>query len=336
MRLCVALTVVSLGVLALAPATAEAQPPQAPEAEEEEAPTEEDRATAREAYGRGQSAFETGEYEDALAAFQEAYEAIPNPIVLVSIANSQERLGDVRAAVETLEQYLEEREDAPDREEIEGRLEELRSTPAVLVVSSTPTGATITVDGEAQEEVTPAEIEVPAGEHTVAITLEGYEEESETVTVAFGERYEHAPVLTEVEPVADEFGEEGEGAEYEEEEVAVEEPEDEGVSTGVWVTSAVAGVGLVTGTVLGFLALSEQSEFDDTPTTDAADKGETFALFADVAFGVALAAAITAVVLYLTDSGDDEDAEGDEESASLTVVPAVGSNGGGVAANVTF
>jgi tetratricopeptide (TPR) repeat protein len=312
-----ALTLVSMGALVLAPATADAQR-RAPQAEEQ-GPSDEDRAAARDAYGRGQSAFESGDYETALAAFLEAYEAVPNPIVLVSIANSQERLGDVQAAIDTLEQYLEERADAPDREAIEQRLEDLRTRPATLVISSTPTGAAITIDGEPSDEVTPAEVEVPAGEHTIAIALEGYEESSEVVTVATGERYEHAPVLTEAVPAGDEF-----------------EEEEEGVSAGVWVASAIAGVGLITGTVLGFLALSEQSEFDDMPATDVADRGETYALFADVALGVALASAITAVVLYLTNSDDDDDEDDDEESASLTVAPAVGTHGGGVAAHLTF
>jgi tetratricopeptide (TPR) repeat protein len=329
-----ALTLVSMGALVLAPATADAQR-RAPQAEEQ-GPSDEDRAAARDAYGRGQSAFESGDYETALAAFLEAYEAVPNPIVLVSIANSQERLGDVQAAIDTLEQYLEERADAPDREAIEQRLEDLRTRPATLVISSTPTGAAITIDGEPSDEVTPAEVEVPAGEHTIAIALEGYEESSEVVTVATGERYEHAPVLTEAVPAGDEFGEEGEGDEYEEEEEEVVEEEEEGVSAGVWVASAIAGVGLITGTVLGFLALSEQSEFDDMPATDVADRGETYALFADVALGVALASAITAVVLYLTNSDDDDDEDDDEESASLTVAPAVGTHGGGVAAHLTF
>ncbi len=336
MRFLVALTLVCMGAHALAPAIADAQR-QRRQAAAEEGPSEEARAAAREAYGRGQTAFDAGDYENALAAFQEAYEAVPNPIVLVSIANSEERLGDVRAAVETLEQYLEERADAPDREEIELRLADLRSRPAHLDISSTPTGASITLDGEAREEVTPAEIEVPAGEHTIGLSLEGYEDSTETVTVSFGERIEHAPVLAEAEPVADEFGEEGEGDEYDTEEEETEEiEEEEGVSAGVWVTSAIAGVSLITGTVLGFLALSQQSEFDDMPTTDTADKGELFALFADVGFGLAAAMAITAVVLYLTSSDDEDEEEEDEESASLTIVPAVGSHGGGVAANLTF
>jgi tetratricopeptide (TPR) repeat protein len=331
-----ALTLVSMGVLALAPSSAVAQQRRQPA---DAGPTAEQRTAAREAYGRGQAAFQSGEYETAEAAFREAYEAVPNPIVLVSIAESQERLGNLPGSVETLERYLAERADAPDRAQIEAKITEFRSRPATLVVSSTPTGANITIDGEMQDDVTPAEIEVPPGEHTIAIGLEGFEESTETLEVVFGERREHAPVLTEA-VTGDEFGEEGEGGELEEEEEEATDDDEATVSTGVWITSAIAGVGLITGTVLGFLALSEQSDFDDTPTEESADQGQTFALFADVAFGVAIAAAVTAVVLYFTgSSGDDDDESSDDEdeaSASLDVLPAVSTHGGGLAARLSF
>jgi tetratricopeptide (TPR) repeat protein len=107
-----ALTLVSMGVLALAPSSAVAQQRRQPA---DAGPTAEQRTAAREAYGRGQAAFQSGEYETAEAAFREAYEAVPNPIVLVSIAESQERLGNLPGSVETLERYLAERADAPDR-----------------------------------------------------------------------------------------------------------------------------------------------------------------------------------------------------------------------------
>ena len=41
--------------------------------------------------------------------------------------------------------------------------------------------------------------------------------------------------------------------------------------------------------VFGFLALSEQSSYDSAPQADTADRGEAFALVADISFGVAAA-----------------------------------------------
>jgi hypothetical protein len=256
--------------------------------------------------------------------------------VLVSLGEARERGGNLTAAVETYERYLAARTDAPDRARIEGKIRELRARPARLAVSSTPSGASIRVDGEATGDVTPAEVEVPPGSHTIGLEADGFEAAEESVEVTFGEQREVAVELTAV-PEAVEETVEGDGEELGEEEEIVEAParEGKGVSPGVWVASAIAGVGLVTGTVLGFLALSDQAEFDDTPSDETADRGETFALFADVAFGVAAAAAITAVVLYLTSDDGDDESEASTE-ARLEVTPVVGTQGGGIRANVRF
>ncbi len=326
------LVLLAMATAVLSPSSADAQRRRRRAAAEPAGPSDADRATAREAYGRGQTHLEAGEFEQAEAAFMEAYGAVPNPVVLIGVAHARERGGNAVGAVESYERYLTERADAPDRAEVEQSIAELRARPATLVLTSTPPGAAITIDEVAREEVTPAEVEVPPGDHTVALTLEGHEPVTETVTVTFGERHEVAPAFVALPPVGDEFGEEGEGEEYEEpEEEATEE--DEGIPAGVWVSSAVAGVGLITGSVLGFLALSEQSSFDDDPTEETADNGETLALFADVAFGVAIAGAITAVVLWLTSGSDDDD---EDESAELQITPAVSAHGGGVAAAMSF
>ncbi|RLB56862.1 MAG: hypothetical protein DRJ42_02020 [Deltaproteobacteria bacterium] len=324
------LVLFAMATAVLSPSSADAQRRRRRAAAEPAGPSDADRATAREAYGRGQTHLEAGEFEQSEAAFMEAYGAVPNPVVLIGVAHARERGGNAAGAVESYERYLTERADAPDRAEVEQSIAELRARPATLVLTSTPPGAAITIDEVAREEVTPAEVEVPPGDHTVALTLEGHEPVTETVTMTFGERHEVAPAFVVLPPVGDEFGEEGEGEEYEEpEEEAAEE--DESIPAGVWVSSAVAGVGLITGSVLGFLALSEQSSFDEDPTEEAADNGETLALFADVAFGVAIAGAITAVVLWLTSGSDDDD-----ESAELQITPAVSAHGGGVAAAMSF
>lgn len=316
--------------LVVAP-SAEAQQQQAGAAEEQ--PSEEARATAREAYARGQEEFRSGNFEAAEAAFQQAYDAVPNPVVLLGIAESRERLGNVAGTIEVLEKYLEERPDAPDEAEVQERLTNLRATPAVLMVSSDPPGAAITIDAEARDEVTPAEIEVPAGEHVVAVSLAEHEPASQTVEVGPGARQEVAVELAAAEEGLDEdpFGDGGEGG-------AAPPPTDEGdegdetLPAGVWVAAGISGAALVGGTVLGFLALSEQSDYDMMPTEGSADRGERLALFADVAFGAAAIAGVTAIVLYLTDSGS----EGGDETPDVAVAPSFGPNGGRIDARVQF
>jgi hypothetical protein len=54
------------------------------------------------------------------------------------------------------------------------------------------------------------------------------------------------------------------------------------------------------GTVFGVIALGDKSDYDKNPTTKTADNGDTHALIADMAFGVALTFGVTSAVLFLT------------------------------------
>ncbi len=92
---------------------------------------------------------------------------------------------------------------------------------------------------------------------------------------------------------------------------------------------SVAGVGLVSGVVLGLLANSKASEARDFGTPDAAtlddfndasDRAESLALGADLAFGAALVgAAILVVDLFLLDHGDPASAVLGTDASGLVV-----------------
>jgi len=298
------------------------------------APTDEARATAREAYGRAQQLFQAGDYAGSEAAFMEAYAAVPNPVVLMGVGESRERAGNLVGAIEAFEHYLAERTDAPDAAAVRTRIEGLRAHPATLAVRSTPPGAAITLDGEATGRTTPAELEVAAGEHRIGLRLDGHSDESRSLDAGPGAHEEVAVELTEVaaEPAL------GDG-----EPIPETVPEDhasqddaEDVNTGVWVTAGVSAGALLMGTVIGFLALSEESDFNDAPTADSADRGEKLALFADVAFGVAAAAALTGIILHFTQADDDDDEDNDETATRVDVAPAVGPHGAGLSAQVRF
>lgn len=351
------LTLVLTTVIELVPGRADAQATSAP--------TDAQRARARQLYGEGQAHFDAGRFEQAQAAFQGAYDQVPNPVVLLGVASAQERLGNSADAARTLRLYLRERPDAPDRATITERIAQLDPTGATaepataatgtIRVVCTPAGAAITIDGQDTGRTAPADLEVAPGEHTVTLTLEGHQPVTETVMVAPGGMNELALTLAAVEegvPLegteADALGETGEGDAEAEADAMTSPPPltaaDTSPSTGVWVTTAIAGVGLVTGTVFGFLALSAQSDFDSNPTADAADRGETFALVADLAFGVAIAAGVTAIVLYATDRPAAE-AEGDvdaeptarrDQAPRLTLAPWGGPSGGGAAMRLQF
>ncbi len=318
------------GATLVAPASAEAQA----------APTAAQRTRARALYTEGQRQFAAHAYTEALAAFEGAYAQVPNPVVLLGVASAQEQLGQRAEARATLERYLRERPDAPDRAEIETRIAALPAPAAptgTIRIACTPAGAAIQIDGESRG-TSPADLIVSPGEHELRLTLAGYEPLMQSVTVQPDATVEITVELVGAAQVASEEGVFGEGGVESEDEAEEATPVEEAPlstdpSAGVWITTALAGVALVTGTVFGFLALSRQSDFDAMPTRSAADEGEAFALVADLSFGVAIAAGITAIVLYATERPA---APADTATASVRFVPFGSPNGGGAALSATF
>jgi tetratricopeptide (TPR) repeat protein len=61
---------------------------------------------ARRHFDSGAAYLEESDYDNALKAFQKAYELSQRPEILLNIATVQERRGDLAAAISALEQYL--------------------------------------------------------------------------------------------------------------------------------------------------------------------------------------------------------------------------------------
>lgn len=251
---------------------------------------------ARNAYNEGQKRFEAGEYQQAKDSFQKAYDTVPNPVVLLSIAESQVHLKELDEAIANLERYLEERPDAPDRADVEKRIEEIKRTPAVLVVVSDPSGADISIDGKQTYKTTPAEIELAPGEHKVELSTNDGRKESEAVFARFGKRHELQIEFSPEEPAEPLAGDSLASGTTDE----VLEESSEGSSIAPWIVMGVGAAALAAGTVLGVLALHEEASFNERPNEGSADTGERLALFADVSFGVGAAAVVTGFVLLFT------------------------------------
>jgi hypothetical protein len=300
------------GVLVLGCSTASAQ-----------APTPKDKAHARELYALGQQMFRQGDFGGALRAFEDAYRSVPNPVVLLSVAECQVRIEQYTEAVVSLTRYLEERPQAPDRPQVEAQIQKLREKPGIVSVESTPPGANIWVDGLPTALTTPADVELLAGDHVVVVEAPGYSTAQQNVTVLIGsrQRVSLAP-LPEAKP----------------EETAPAAPavdlNAKATShgrTAIWVATGVGAAGLVAGAVLGGMALKTKGDFDAKPSETTADKGERLALFADVGFGIAAAAGITAVVLYVTSDKDK-----DKKEQSWSVKPQVAKQRFGLTGKLSF
>lgn len=299
---------------------------QGPVAAPRSEPTPEQRDRAREAYARGQALFDQGKFAEAEAAFAEAYALVPNPLVLLSTAECETRLGKLDDAYVAFERYLRDRPDAPDRADVERKAAELLSLPATLVLSSEPAGALIKLDGKEMGARTPAEIKASRGPHTLELTLPSYEVASESVQARIGARHElHAvlktvPVPPQAPPPAN---------------LKLTPEAHASPTTALWITSIVGAAGLVTGTVLGFIVLAERSDYDAKPSEASAKRGERLALFTDVAFGMGAMALVTGAVLYFT-ADDPEASATPERAVSLSLSPSASAHGAGFSARGRF
>ena len=288
------------------------------------ASTPQERAHARELYTKGQRLFREGDYREAERAFEEAYQTVPNAVVLLSIAECQVRNEEYAKAIDSLETYLREKPDARDRAEVSSQIEALRSKPATLAVSSNVLGAEIFVDDSDTGAVTPTQLTLSAGEHLVALSYEGYLRSEQAVQLDPGGS-QSLRVVLELEPPPP-------VAEPEPQPVEAEPEQARHAGPAIWVLTGVGAAGLVTGITLGALALKKEKEFNDHPTNKTADQGERMALFSDIGFGIAGAAAVSAIVVYFT-SGKRKN---DESAQNWSLSPTLSPRSGGVAASARF
>jgi hypothetical protein len=306
-------------------------------------------AKAKEHYTAGKALYEKGSYADAMAEFQIAYDTKPHPSVLKSIAECKVQMGDIPGAIVIFEKYLEDPA-ATKKDEVSAKIAEIKGMMAKVDLSSVPTGAGITVDGSVTEKVTPVTLELTPGEHTLVLNTDGYEPLEKPLKLGKGEKKQVAvdfakegkSTSAEEPTIVDPFAEEGGGAAPAE--GGEIENESEGPPAAFWIAAAVAGVGLVAGTVFGTMALGDEDDFNQKKSANASesdlqdikDSGERNAIIADVSFGVAAAAAVVGVIILVTSKKKGEKAEADTASARVNVVPVATGNAVGMSTAVSF
>jgi tetratricopeptide (TPR) repeat protein len=105
-----------LGVLALLVLMSWSRPAAAASAEEP-------RALVK----QGNALYQAGRFEDALRAYQRAYELRPRPVLLFNLAQCHRELGRLARAIYLYERYLVELPAAPDRAEVTALVAQLRA-----------------------------------------------------------------------------------------------------------------------------------------------------------------------------------------------------------------
>jgi hypothetical protein len=307
------------------------------------APDKKTKDAARKAYGEGEKAYGAGDYAAAYDSFKKAYDLIPTPHAEYWMGMALYKQGKDAEALPALEKFLANPNSSKAGEEkvneAKAALEDLKGKQSgEVVIATTPAGATVTVDGEAQPGETPMTIKVKPGTHKITIAATGYETKEMEINVIAGQKTDQNVELT--------LAESGEPGPAPAPVPAEPEPAPEPAPPAeprskvpAYVTLGIAGASAAVGTFFGIKALGAKSDFDDNPTTDAADDVERNALIADMAFGVAITLGVTGIVLLTSadsPSAPKEEAKRRPQKPRLDFAPYAGPKGGGAAARLTF
>jgi len=277
-------------------------------------------AEAREQFRRGVRLSGQDNQQDALAAFERAYELAPNFRLLYNIGVSQLALEHYADAFRSLSRYLADgagEVPADRRTAVTTQIEELGNRVGTVSVSANVDGADMTLDGNRVGQ-TPLEepVVVDLGLHILTIEHADYVPHVERINIAGRDMHRIAVVLRSIErPV--------EPPVVERSDTLVVVPRDaapEDSSDGLLIAGAIAtGAFAVAGTVFGVLALGAQGDLHDAldqypANPDAVDgvRGdlETYGLVFDLMMLGTLLAGATTLVLWVVgkSEGDGEDA----------------------------
>jgi PEGA domain len=326
------------GVLALAQAPmAVAQPAAAkPAATAPAAISKADLTAAKKHYSDGEKKYKAGDFAGALADFQQANEIKSTPHAERYLGLCEDNLGHYQSALEWYDKFLTHVPDklASQGDELRKREGEIKAMPGKVRVDSMPAGAAVAIDDKPPSGVTPLEVELAPGSHTIKLTAPGRVPTSKPVDVAFAstgtvsaelaaEPPPPAPPPVAPTPVAVVGSADATPPASTPLAPASTEPRSKvpAIVTGALAVAA-AGVGVV----FGVIALGDRNDFNNTPTSAIADRGDSHALIADMAFGVALTFGVTSAVLFFTK---------DEPPATTTSSNAPPAKSGGAAATKT-
>jgi hypothetical protein len=286
-------------------------------------------AKAKEAFMTGQRFYKEARYADAIAKFEEAYAIKPSPVLFYNIGRCHEQLGDVPKALRAYRDYLRMQPDAKDKDTVndaianlERRLKE-KGLQQLMVFADPPT-AIIEVDGKVLGN-SPASVELTAGNHKLLVRAEGYEPTERAFVMQTSRATEMTinlrpagkpmeppppppplvdvpkkedPKVATLTPSKDVTGT-GTGATNV---TTTPEPARKGGRLWTWIAGgaavAAAGAGVGLGVAAnGAAAQTTMPPMGVTPAQQA-NSAQGLATGANVAYGVAGAAAVTAVVLF--------------------------------------
>jgi hypothetical protein len=294
-----------------------------------------DLGAAKKHYSDGEKKYKAGDFSAALAEFQAANDIKETPQAERYIGMCEDSLGHPQTAATWYDKFLTHVPEkmATQGDEIRKRLTEIKALPGKVHIDSNPPGATVTVDGKPQPTPTPTDLDLPPGPHTIHLSEQGRIPAEKQIDVAFASTQtvstdldaEPPPPPPPPAPVA---------AAPPPPVAPPPPPPAPRSKVPAFVTGGLAIAAAGVGTGFGIVALHDKSNFDKNPTTHTADNGDTHALIADMAFGVALTFAVTSAVLFLTK--DEQPSPPPATSRAVVMTPWVSARAGGAGLVMPF
>jgi hypothetical protein len=300
---------------------------------------------AKKDYAEGEKKFKAGDFAGALTDFTAANEIKSTPHAERYLGLCEDNLGHYQTAIDWYEKFLAHVPDklASQGDEIRKREGEIKAMPGKVHVESMPSGAAVTIDDKPQPSPTPLDAEVAPGSHVVKFTAPGRAAAAKTIDVAFASTQTVSAELDVLPPAVAPPAPVAVAAPPPAAAVPITPaapPEPRSIVPAI-VTGGLAIAAAGVGTVFGIIALNDKSDFDKNPTSATADSGDTHALIADMAFGVALTFGVTSAVLLLTKdeppaATSSSGAHARTARATFTPTPIVGPHTGGAGLVMKF
>jgi tetratricopeptide (TPR) repeat protein len=97
---------------------------------------EDPKQEAKARYTTGQSHYNLNEFQEALQDFKEAYRLFPDPVFLFNVAQCERQLGNLDEGIKFYRSYLRNKPKAPNRQEVERRIDEMQAAIDAKKVAS--------------------------------------------------------------------------------------------------------------------------------------------------------------------------------------------------------
>jgi hypothetical protein len=321
---------------AAAPAEAKAKKPKLSKAEKKKLKKAKKRQ--KKFFKKAAAAYDDELWDDAIASFLLANEALPKAGILFNIARCYENKNDQLKAVEYLEQFVAEEEDEEAKEEGQDVLDVVRKkvaqSYATVNISAKPKGAEVRLTRGETTAVTgaaPFKRYLEPGKWVVTIVKEGFDEWKEERALEPGKVLNLD--ITLVDPKVREAEEKAAAAKKKKEDAAAKKKAEkerkeaealawaredaEAESFRNWMIVGGGAVLVATGTVTAFLLSGANEKVDDLAKDggtvadhrSAADAASSLALMTNVLLGAGTAGVIAGgALMYLADDPPAEPA----------------------------